>query len=68
MRRLADLLLEADIVPDTKFKKQLEKAVKYLNTKGKVLLITTSNRGSMREKTYTIVLNLLVLQKQFKDL
>lgn len=44
MRRLADLLLEADIVPDTKFKKQLEKAVKYLNTKGKVLLITTSNR------------------------
>lgn len=44
MRRLADLLLEADIVPDTKFKKQLEKAVRYLNTKGKVLLITTSNR------------------------
>lgn len=44
MRRLADLLLEADIVPDTKFKKQLEKAVRYLNIKGKVLLITTSNR------------------------
>lgn len=44
MRRLADLLLEADIVPDTKFKKQIEKAVRYLNTKGKVLLITTSNR------------------------
>jgi len=44
MRRLTDLLLEAGIVPDTKFKKQLEKAVRYLNTKGKVLLITTSNR------------------------
>ena len=44
MRSLSILLEEAKIVPDTKFKKQLEKAVKYLNTKGKVLLITTSNR------------------------
>lgn len=44
MRSLSFLLEEANIVPDTKFKKQLEKAVKYLNTKGKVLLITTSNR------------------------
>lgn len=44
MRSLSILLEEANIVPDTKFKKQLEKAVKYLNTKGKVLLITTSNR------------------------
>ena len=44
MRSLSILLEEAQIVPDTKFKKQLEKAVKYLNTKGKVLLITTSNR------------------------
>ena len=50
MRRLADLLLEADIVPDTKFKKQLEKAVRYLNTKGKVLLITTSNRAKESSK------------------
>ena len=25
MGKLADLLLEADVVPDTKFKKQLEK-------------------------------------------
>ena len=44
MRSLSLLLEEANIVPDTKFKKQLEKAVKYLSTKGKVLLITTSNR------------------------
>lgn len=44
MRSLSILLEEANIIPDTKFKKQLEKAVKYLNTKGKVLLITTSNR------------------------
>jgi multimeric flavodoxin WrbA len=44
MRSLSILLEEAKIVPDTKFKKQLEKAVRYLNTKGKVLLITTSNR------------------------
>jgi multimeric flavodoxin WrbA len=50
MRRLADLLLEADIIPDTKFKKQLEKAVRYLNTKGKVLLITTSNRAKESSK------------------
>ena len=50
MRRIADLLLEANIVPDTKFKRQLEKAVKYLNTKGKVLLITTSNRGEYATK------------------
>ena len=50
MRRLADLLLEANVVPDTRFKKQLEKAVKYLNTKGKVLLITTSNRGEYARK------------------
>ena len=50
MRRLADLLLEAGVVPDTKFKKQLEKAVRYLNTKGKVLLITTSNRAKESSK------------------
>jgi multimeric flavodoxin WrbA len=44
MRSISELLEEAKIIPDTKFKKQLEKAVSYLNTKGKVLLITTSNR------------------------
>lgn len=49
MRSLSILLEEAKIVPDTKFKKQLEKAVEYLNTKGKVLLITTSNRWIKHE-------------------
>ena len=44
MRSLSFLLEEAEVVVDTRFKKQLEKAVKYLNTKNKVLLITTSNR------------------------
>lgn len=50
MRSLAELLEEEKIVPDTKFKKQLEKAVKYLSTKGKVLLITTSNRSKHSSK------------------
>ena len=50
MGKLADLLLEADVVPDTKFKKQLEKAVKYLSKKGKVLILTTSNRGDLSSK------------------
>lgn len=50
MRSLSFLLEEAKIIPDTKFKKQLEKAVKYLNTKGKVLLITTSNRAKQSSK------------------
>ena len=50
MGRLAELLLESDVVPDTKFEKQLEKAVKYLNTKGKVLILTTSNRGDLSSK------------------
>jgi hypothetical protein len=49
MRSLSILLEEAKIVPDTKFKKQLEKAVKYLETKGKVVLITTSNRWIKHE-------------------
>jgi hypothetical protein len=31
---------------DSKFKKQLEKAIKHLETKDKVLLLTTSNRGA----------------------
>lgn len=50
MRSLKELLEEEKIVPDTKFKKQLEKAVKYLSTKGKVLLITTSNRNKLSSK------------------
>lgn len=50
MRSLVELLEEEKIVPDTKFKKQLEKAVKYLSTKGKVLLITTSNRSKFSSK------------------
>lgn len=49
MHSLSILLEEAEIVPDTKFKKQLEKAVKYLETKNKVLLITTSNRWIKHE-------------------
>jgi len=50
MRSIAKLLLEEQIVVDDKFKKQLEKATKYLNTKGKVLLITTSNRSKFSSK------------------
>lgn len=50
MRSLAELLEEEKIIPDTKFKKQLEKAVKYLSMKGKVLLITTSNRSKHSSK------------------
>lgn len=50
MRSLVELLEEEKIVPDTKFKKQLERAVKYLSTKGKVLLITTSNRSKFSSK------------------
>lgn len=47
MQSLTSLLKEIKIVPDSKFKKQLYKAVKYLDTKGKVLLITTSNRAKL---------------------
>lgn len=50
MRSIAELLIEAEIVPDTRFKKQLEKAVQYLDTKGKVLLLTTSNRSKHSSK------------------
>lgn len=50
MRSIVELLTEVEIVPDTKFKKQLEKAVQYLNTKGKVLLLTTSNRSKYSSK------------------
>lgn len=50
MRSIAKLLLEEKVVVDDKFKKQLEKATKYLDTKGKVLLITTSNRSKHSSK------------------
>jgi len=45
MRSLIELLEAKDVVPDTKFKKQIEKAIKYLESKKKILLLTTSNRG-----------------------
>lgn len=50
MRSLAELLLEEKIEVDSKFKKQLEKAVKHLSTKNKVLLLATSNRGELSSK------------------
>jgi len=50
MRSLSILLEEAKIVPDTAFKKRLQKAVEYLDTKGKVLLVTTSNRSKHSSK------------------
>lgn len=50
MRSLAELLLEEEIVVDSKFKKQLEKAVKYLSTKDRVLLLATSNRDILSSK------------------
>lgn len=46
MRSILELLEEKDGIPDTKFMKQLEKATKYLDTKNKVLLLTTSNRSN----------------------
>lgn len=55
MRSISELLLEEEIVPDSKFKKQLERAVKYLNTKDKVLLLTTSNRSKHSSKDGTDV-------------
>lgn len=45
MRSIIELLEADNIVPDTKFKKQIEEATKYLDTKKKVLLLTTSNRS-----------------------
>lgn len=50
MRSIADLLLEEKVEVDSKFKKQLERATKYLNTKNKVVLLTTSNRGKQASK------------------
>ena len=49
MRSLSLLLEEEKLVVDTKFKKQLERAVRYLDEKKKVLLITTSNRWIKHE-------------------
>ncbi len=46
MRSLLELLTEAKLEVDLKFKGQLEKAIKHLETKDKVLLLTTSNRGA----------------------
>lgn len=50
MRSISELLLEQEIVPDTKFKKQLEKACRYLEKKNKVLLLATSNRSKFSSK------------------
>lgn len=50
MRSIAELLLEENIVVDERFKKRLEKATKYLDTKKKVLLIATSNRSKFSSK------------------
>lgn len=50
MRSINELLLEEGVVPDEKFKRQLEKAVKYLSTKNKVLLLATSNRSKFSSK------------------
>jgi hypothetical protein len=49
MENLLNLILE-DLNVDIKFKNQLQKAVDYLNTKNKVLLLTTSNRGDLSSK------------------
>lgn len=49
MRSLSLLLEEEKLTVDTKFKKQLERAVRYLDTKKKVLLVTTSNRWIKHE-------------------
>ena len=50
MRSLIQLLEAHDLTVDSKFKKQLEKAIKHLETKEKVLLLTTSNRGAYGTK------------------
>lgn len=50
MRSINELLLEEGVVPDEKFKRQLKKAVKYLSTKNKVLLLATSNRSKFSSK------------------
>jgi hypothetical protein len=55
MRSISELLIEEKIVVDTHFQKQLEKAAKYLDSKKKVLLLTTSNRSKFSSKDGTDV-------------
>lgn len=50
MKSLSILLEEEGLVLDTFFKRKVKRAVKYLNTKNKVLLITTSNRSKFSSK------------------
>lgn len=52
MRSLIQLLEAQDLVVDTKFQKQLERAIKHLETKNKVLLLATSNRGAYTAKEF----------------
>jgi len=48
--KLSELLREEKVDIDSKFKRQLQKAIKHLSTKKKVLLLTTSNRGDLSSK------------------
>ena len=50
MIKLIELLREEKVEVDSKFYKQLQKAVKHLSTKKKVLLLTTSNRDELSSK------------------
>jgi len=50
MIKLMDLLREEKVDIDSRFKRQLQKAIKHLSTKKKVLLLTTSNRGDLSSK------------------
>jgi len=50
MIKLIDLLKEEKVDIDSRFKRQLQKAIKHLSTKKKVLLLTTSNRGDLSSK------------------
>jgi multimeric flavodoxin WrbA len=50
MIKLMDLLREEKVDVDSRFKRQLQKAIKHLSTKKKVLLLTTSNRGDLSSK------------------
>lgn len=50
MRSLRELYIEEELDLDEGFKERIDQAVKYLSTKGKVLLITTSNRGKLSSK------------------
>lgn len=50
MIKLIELLREEKVEVDSKFYKQLQKAVKHLSAKKKVLLLTTSNRDELSSK------------------